>query len=243
MPGIGQTVAGGVLGTRNAVIATTPFGLSTIANYLEDDWGDNSLTSRSSTEDGVFVSPSVNVAGDMLIGRYRPEWNLPEAGSWNTGNGEIEYVSETSDLMVYRAALRVNVGQTIGSWKVDIKQVGSGSSPAFSIFGEYGGGSDDIRDASSNLFLGFMPKDGSEIRKYVGGSITLISSSTVSADENYHTRKINRDSYGNFEHFYDGTSQGTATDTFLPPVQVMGPLVYDSSDTTAYVYFDNLVVQ
>ncbi|MFB6244863.1 MAG: hypothetical protein ABEJ03_00790 [Candidatus Nanohaloarchaea archaeon] len=35
-------------------------GPAEITNYLEDDWGDNSLTSRSNTKDDLFAHPDAN---------------------------------------------------------------------------------------------------------------------------------------------------------------------------------------
>lgn len=209
-------------------------GLAEIANYLEDDWGDNSLTSRSSTEDGVFAHPDANEAGDMLIGRYRPDWNTVE-GSPSASSEELNFSGSNS----VADALLVSSNFTVGSFSFNFRQTNAGDPLRVWIFsssfnGYTRGGSGGIARPVDSYFVA---TEQSALSKDDSGSKTNLVTGTSISDTNNHSESVTRNSYGDFEFFVDSTSQGTATDTTFTESLFVG--VSSRSNVT----MDNLVIQ
>jgi len=64
---------------------------------------------------------------------------------------------------------------------------------------------------------------------------------THAEDTSWHTCKTTRDADGNFEVFFDGTSDGTATDTTTTSIDTIR-LTQPSASSNYDVHFDNLKV-
>lgn len=211
-------------------------GETEIANYLEDDWGDNALSSRTSTSDGVYAHPDANEAGDVLIGRYRPEWKIV-SGSSLVSSGELVWDDSDGDNFFYATPSSF----TVGSWQMDISISTSDSTDhgvaLYLISSEAAIGPSDAYSTcatDSSIY---------RLRKKDSGSTTTIISGSWSVDGAYHTSKTTRDSYGNWELFNDGVSEGTTTDTFLPETRY-AMIRFDESGTgTSTIKADNLVVK
>lgn len=200
--------------------------------YLEDDWGDDSLTSRSNASDGVFTHPTANEAGDVLIGRYRPEWTGNASATNNRlefpGDGATSYVETPTSLQT-------------GSWKFDgahLTENGGGDNIHFHpLYAGSNNNYDRLFGDSNHSTLNF--------RQLKAGTNTLIISATWNVDTNVHTEELTRDSYGNWESIHDGTSKGTATASWTPNISKSNLRITDrtggTDDDTKMV--DNLEVK
>lgn len=228
------------IGTGVEVVDTT---ISEITNFLEDDWGDNALTSRSSTSDGVFAHPGANEAGDVLIGRYRPEWTTAQGNVDVTGG-----VLEWSQSVDGRSEIRTSSKFTVGLWEVDFHYTTLGNSGDQVILGLM----DEVPDVNTSgepVSEGYQTNiadNGNYSLKELssGTSTDVISASWGggSGNTNSHTCKITRDEYGSFELFEDGSSKGTATNTDHTESTIL-LLFYHSSAGGSVVETDNLVVK
>lgn len=176
-------------------------GLEEISAYLEEDWGDDTLTGRSSTQEGVFAHPAANQAGDVLIGRYRPEW-IESAGSPSVYSGSLgvfggETVATTSD-------------HTVGDLHVSFDYGDADSGAAYFVPMASDPADASHNNVASNCYAGKI---------YAGGSYELVvvdggtESALVSATETVVTPGVTRDAFGAFELLNAGTSLGTAVDT------------------------------
>ena len=196
--------------TIDGVVAWTA-GEPTIANYLEDDWGDNSLSTRTNPADGVYASPSAIRAGDTLIGRYRPEWSVTN-GSPSATSGYLSLPG--NDTTPDR--LRTTSKWTTGTLQYDARQttLQSSSTTALIIM------SFIHQDPNNKIFSYFRDDSGTtqfrRLTKTVSGTGTELIKNDTTPDTNWHTTKITRSAYGDWEAFWDGVSYGTATDSFLP---------------------------
>lgn len=235
-------VEGQAITSGGRSIPLGPLGETEITNYLEDDWGDNALTSRSSTNDGVFAHPDANEAGDVLIGRYRPEWNTVTAG-FSVSGGVINWDGSSDD----DATIRTNSNFVIGSWEIDVHftTLGNGDDSvklSFINTTPNGGGSVNPDDGYQQMQL----DDGSHLlRRYDGGASTNIISSSWgggSGDTDNHTYKTTRDAYGDWEIFEDASSDGTATDTNYKKTAEVSLACFESGGGSV-VDIDNLVVK
>lgn len=203
-------------------------GIKEISNYLEDDFDDNSLTNRSNTDDGVYPAPDSNYAGDVLVGRYRPQWQKFDLPSEISATNGVLKINNTGNSPEVRTASQLN----FGSWKEDFK---SGSSSCsftncriqFRFIGSYKGDNLSHRaDVGTGEFV--VEKNG-----------TIVINGSWSVDTNTHTRRITRDVFGNTEQFLDGTSQGTSQVSLSGSSDYLAERV--SQDTS--VEIDNLVIQ
>lgn len=203
-----------------------------ITTYIEDDWGDGALTARTDATEGYFLHPSDAQigddveAGDVLKGVSRPEWDTD--GSPTVSSGALlihgtsgEYVRTPTDL-------------TVGSWSIDSRyhSTGNGTNSSLNV----------ILEDSSNWWKAFLREDSwqyAQLKKADAGTTTVVIDSTWAVDTNWHSRKATRDAYGNWELFFDGASQGTATDSFLPAAEV----IHITNGTGADASYDNLEVR
>jgi len=211
-----------------------PNGLTEIANYIEDDWGDNSLTNRSSTSDGVYAHPDANEAGDVLIGRYRPEWKVEGDPSVQVGSFTLDYNDE----------IRITSNLTVGEWKFD----GKLSSTVNSTSEDKREINFIFQDYNNRYFIGWetdtRTAEESFLRKTVSDSRSqLLDLADSLTDTNQHTVNVTRDSYNGLEVVVDGSSKGTITDSFLPTQNyfVFGNNSTDSN--TPAITYSNLVIQ
>lgn len=220
--------------TIDGVVAWTA-GLSEITNYIEDDWGDNSLTNRSSSADGVYATPDGNEAGDVLIGRYRPEWNVGGNGTATGDNGQLNTTGGSSTETVVETQSQL----TSGSWEWDISSGGTSSAGdaqmAFLCPDVTGSGT-----LVDNAYYALHDDtDALGLVRRQSGSSTIIIGLSSNWQNQTSTIKVTRDSYGAFEQFKNGSSLGTTTDTTFEESKIIHIRDSHAIDLT----WDNLVIQ
>lgn len=198
-----------------------------------DDWYDNKLTKR-----GHYRTPAGGMMGRTGFTPFlkRPEWTIEYSDP--AVSGGVLTLDGASG-----AATNDGVSTpstfTEGTWEWDAKASNTSGT-------RYLKNNFIYEDADNNLRVNFRPggTPGNEvdlIKTDAGVASTLITGSWT-ADTNWHTIKATRDTSGNFELFFDGVSQGTATDTFLPSISKILFFV-DLSGITAVDYdIDNLKV-
>lgn len=177
--------------------------------YISDDWDDNALTGRTNPETGAFPHPNDDKhAGDILVGMYRPEWTV-DGGTPSVTSGHLVIDSSGEELSTASEA-------NIGSWEHTFNwSTNDGSGEYRFTFlstvkrGVLAGNGDGYYVRCQN------PSGGSyDLQRSDAGTRSNVVTSTWAADTGViHSSRADRDPYGNFELFYDGTSQGTATDT------------------------------
>lgn len=217
--------------TSRPFISVQQVGLPDINNYLEDDFGDNALTSRTNTNDGVYAHPDANVAGDVFIGRYRPVWNNT-SGAVTAQNTRAEFSNGDSTIARINTPSSFNTGSW--EWAVEVTSApGTGGV-------ELGAFSDSLDLLAGNGIAINVTSNGNyNLLEVVSGNPdTFIDAPSISYGSEIVYR-LNRDSYGNFEVFTDGTSDGTATNTFTPEAIYSG--IQSRADVDVYV--NNLVIQ
>lgn len=175
-------------------------------NYIEDDWDDNALTSRSNPEKGLFYQYGDGGTGDLLKGVYRPRWEVT-TGTVNATNSELLLQGGTS------AQCRTQSILTVGSWQVDIEYQSGASAGTYICFlfeENFGTGT----RPNQGYYFKVSNSSQFDIRKNDNGTYsTVVSDSSDFNFTNLATCLVERDSYGNFEGFKDGSSIGTGNDT------------------------------
>lgn len=205
-------------------------------NYIEDDWGDNFLRGRNNLEKDIFYKYSNGGNGKLLKGVYRPKWKNKYGGS-SAANNQME-ISDSSN----------NGRQTVltpsiisfGLMKFDFSWTSSNG--GFTTF--------FIAEDISSDWIGNVTKSGGDslrLSKYQGSSRTDLISGADTNDGSWYTVENIRDSYGNLEMKVNGTSNGTANDSFLPNPRFLGfdsgKAYYGSNRPNSSVKVDNLVVR
>jgi hypothetical protein len=169
--------------------------------YLIDDFGDGTLTGRTDPITGKYVSP-VDGAADSL---YRPEWS--QLGSPSVSGGVLSLSAGDSTPQGVNLSTDVSVGEW--SFEFEFSSDPTASGLYYRI----------IRQDGNNQIRVEVFNDGNiKIQKVDGGTISTLISGTWGSDTSTHTLRATRDQRGNMELFLDGTSQGTATDSFLPSI-------------------------
>lgn len=181
--------------------------LEEIDTYIEDDWDDNALTNRTNSREGYFLHPSDDLlsgdfeAGDALKGVYRPDWRQVE-GSATVSGGLLRVPADTTAIISSPSEFNTGTFET-----------------TFSLGSAGSAGTLGLRFVATNnnntleVAINYAGPNYT-LRKQDGGTFTELTSSAKAPDSG--TAKVTRDSYGNFELFLDGVSEGVATDTFVP---------------------------
>lgn len=205
--------------------------LAEITNYLEDDWDDNSLTNRTNADSDVFAHPSSNEAGDVLIGRYRPEWTT-ENGSPTATNSRLEL--SDGDLLATKSE------QDTGEFSFDFQTNGDDTGGiSFSFIKQ----TTQYRNGKSSYtgYYNYIQGDGGtfSIARTDSGSFgtNVVETSWSGDNSSFHRSRVTRDSYGDFELFLDGTSKGTGTDSTYQTSRFLALYSGLAND----VYIDNMV--
>ena len=199
-----------------------------LTNYLEDDWDDNSLTGRTDPQKDVFYQYSTGGTGDLLKGVYRPRWET-ESGSPSASSG---YVAATNG--VVKTPSEVTVGEFTVEHRLT-QSIGDDFSDAFDFIAQNSGTYYRYYKADNTG----SPTPSARLDVSVGGSSTTLISWSWAHDTVFHTESVTRDSYGNFEAFEDGQSEGTVTDTQITESDMIILRMNHDFETQ----YDNLVVQ
>lgn len=168
--------------------------------YLVDDWGDSALTGRTNPVTGQYVSG----ADGKLRSFYRPEWTT-ENGSPSASGGSLVLPdgSET------RQSVERDTNFSVGEWTFQFERQSAASEGLLLLYIARESGQNEVRlDIEQGGAFELVEKDSD--------TVTTIISTTWPDDEQPHEVSVTRDSLGNWELFFDGTSQGTAASSFFP---------------------------
>ena len=229
-------------------LAPELLGLDDIENYIEDDWGDDSLTNRSNTSDGVYAAPSANKAGEVLIGRYRPEWNITFSApnsSVSVSNGEVSISQSDNDTSIITTPTQIHTGE----WSADIYVDGEGdeyTGADFAIIVETDGSSGRGSQLDNSVYISSRNTSGSlndSLIEQDNGAVTKLVDFGDNSDAGYDTYSVTRDSFGNYEAFRNGSSKGTTSSSYLPKPNYTSLMAAKSTNVSHTVKFDNLVIK
>lgn len=212
-------------------------------NYIEDDWADNSLTTRTGSEAGYFLHPSDKLqdedveAGTVLKGIYRPRWENV-SGSVDTSDSDVRASNSGSPKIVTPSDLEAGSVSFEWSWIA----IGSDADAFFGMmFSSYPQTGFDnfvsiyFRDSGSADPYGYS------LRIRENGADRFPIDSIWDGDKELHSSKLTRTTYGEYELFYDNTSVGTSTDTFKPENYEFA-LQWGDSNGGSEIKIDNLVI-
>jgi len=152
--------------------------------------------------------PAENLGANEFAQKFRPGWQT-DIGLIDVGGGAIGW-DEAKD---GDSRILCTPVQTTGTWELDFQFTTLGADgdhwPRFIICWQ---------DADNKvlLFVGDSQYEQFRLRKVDAGTGTDLLSPGWASDSAQHTSKVTRDADGNFEIFLDGSSKGTATDTFWP---------------------------
>lgn len=218
-------------------------------NYIEDDWDDNALTGRSASQKDVFYSFSDGGTGDLLKGVYRPYWNEIVTTDLNIQNGELEFTLNSND-GTESVNISTTTNLTVGEWSRDIKfasdstdNSNNGNISDFLFIS-----TDNNGRSSSNCLTMTVSNYSSnsnrwQLSKTDNGTTTELIGATPTPPTSYTTQRVTRDSYGNFELFRGGVSEGTTTDAFLPEPNYAIIACYDHEGSGVHIFMDNLLIK
>lgn len=227
-------------------------GLTEIQNYLEDDWNDNRLTDRewrsSDISQGVFAHPDANEAGNTLIGRYRPEWNRVDPTTHNIIDGEL-VIPGDKDSNENEEVIATPSNVMSGTYKFDFRGSPLPSEGGNALNLSFISDGYTLLNINNKVYINIRWTDGGSDYRLVkddSGTISDLISPGWTPDTNTHTSEFSRSSFGDYELFLDGVSQGTTTDTFDLNGQHCSIHYFDDSrtaiDNEPTMYVDNLVI-
>ena len=216
--------------------------LPEITNYIEDDWDDNALTNRTDSTEGYFLHPSDGLlsgdfeAGDALKGVYRPEWNT-NSGSPTATNGELQMFDGSSTPQAVLTPSRF----TTGYWEVNFKYNSSPSNGLGSRMTLFAQTQNAANDSLQDSYALQLYRGEIRLNRFDGGTENIIIQAVGAwgGGTTAYTEKAQRDSYGNFEIFIDGQSEGTVTDT----TYTEGSYHALGNGEDSRMDYDNLVIQ
>lgn len=166
--------------------------------YRVDDFGDNAATSgRSGTARTHYLNPTQGTR----IAKFRPYWT-EQGGSTSVSNQELTVGSSGG-------YITIPSGLETGSWEVHFKfdtAPASGELQTFLL----------RKDANNQWRVRIQSGGGLNLSSVQSGTNSTLVSSTWPVDTNPHTVRVERTRDGDWELFFDGASEGTATDTFVP---------------------------
>ena len=221
-----QTNSWGVQGIGQSV------GLDARSMFLEDDWEDNAVETRSNADDDVFAHPQSNEAGDMLIGRYRPSW-VVTGGSPTASSGQL-VLPDNSNGYQY---LHVPSDYQYGTARLDVYHRNHSEgrttlTPSHMYKPDQSANRNHDRGYSTSVDV----VDDKYLLRMSDGT-RLIESSGMNYGA-WVTWRKDVDPYGNWEVFQDGSSWGTTTDHNDFPVNALEL----SNRTDVQIDMDNLEV-
>lgn len=208
-----------------------------INNYIEDDWNDNSLTSRSASEKGYYYNYQDGGTGDLLKGVYRPRWESTGAGgSISSSNGYIQVARDGTSSVTKSASTPSAIIPTEISWELYLTGQSTNKMQSISIITD-----EEPRENMGNeVSCGFDSADPRALSIAENGVTRNILSTPTVASDTWHTARVTRSTYGEYEVFSNGSSVGTVTDSFTPNPGYIGVKTIHTNATTRA---DNLLVQ
>ncbi|TDA33200.1 MAG: hypothetical protein DSO04_01050 [Hadesarchaea archaeon] len=164
---------------------------------------------------------------------WRPEWKIVNGsatisgGTLNTPAAQRNTISTSLPFVPEGWEWRSkadSVGSAVSGRAVDVRII--------------------YQDDSNNYYQYWITDTtylGYRLLKIAGGttSSTVIDGGNWAWDTNWHTHRVTRTRAGLWELFYDGTSKGTATDTWLPSPREFR---WDMETNPVPLHFDNLKI-
>lgn len=206
--------------TNNLALGATHTGVFS-PFYAMDDFGDNNATS---TRSGVATTQYVNPTDGALTAEYRPQWTL-EGGSASAANQEMTVGSGGG-------YVSIPTTHTTGSWEIHFRFDTAPSSGELQTFLRRKDASNQWRVRTQDT--GSLLLDSDE-----GGTNSTLVSSSWPVDTNPHTIRAERTRDGDWELFFDGVSEGTAADTFVPDSSAIFGF-YNGCDTDVTIQHVNI---
>lgn len=206
--------------------------------YLKDDWGDNLLNSRSNDKNGGTY---VDDEGDTLTdARYRPEWTaVPDGITISASNGKMHIKGSTTNNnfpKVYTGS-SLDVGKATFDISLGGMTTDSYHANNLSLHWIW-------QDSSNWVRTQVSIKTGLSLQKNNAGTKTdmISNSSAVRGTTSVHTIDSILDTAEDVELILDGTSQGTATNAFVPAANRMHFAGFeDASGISTEFHIDNLL--
>lgn len=173
--------------------------------YFEDDWGDSTLTGRTGTDTGAY-----NDANAV----YRPEWTVETGLSASNQSLDIE----AGDSAMY-ADIDLNLNdKVVWEWTgidLSVMDTNNGDEVGFGLFAEQTQNRTTSGWANAyeeSYFVFIRPEDIRFVIRKVDDTVSEVLTTSANYTQN-NTIRVERDSSGTWEVFFDGTSLGTYTDT------------------------------
>jgi hypothetical protein len=187
---------------------------------VRDDWGDGRLLAREGATSGRYVDHPTQ----PISGYYRPTWRL-DIGSPSATTGAL--VLPAGDSTTQKVLTDGSI--TTGTFETTFAFSTTPSSGGLAIR--------PIQDASAGEFYEISVGGGGtvELKNFSSGSFDgTVASGSWSPDTSEHTVTATRDSSGNWELLFDGSSLGTGTATGLP-TEPDQPEIFNVADAGAEV--------
>jgi len=210
-----------VANTDNATRDLTGATNISLAEII-DDWADNKLTSR----DKQALSDSWAWTDEFyqLNDVFRPEWTT-ESGSPSASGGVL--VLTAGDTTVQQVSIPTTF--FAGAWEVEVQKQASGTTSLVNVLDWWAGGNEKYG-------LQWTNADNYKLQDIVDA--VAIISATHAEDTSWHTCKATRDSSSNWEIFFDGVSDGTATDSTTTSIDEFA----HRNGEDIEIHFDNLKI-
>lgn len=185
------------------------YAAGTIDVAIEDDFGDDS---GPQNRRGVVQGWYKNTPQDPIVGRFRPRWGIYSGSPSNSG-GELVFPDGSTTTQLIQTKSQFQTGE----WSMTFQATTTPTSGIL-VYGIMG--SEPVGASDSNVYYLNVGSDGAiNLTKFENGSyVGTVVSGSWTPDTAQHTVRVTRTAAGDWELFFDGTSQDTATDTFLPEV-------------------------
>jgi len=173
--------------------------------YL-DGVGDNKLTNRDSFAETGAADGVVIPSGSPFGPPERPEWTT-ETGSPSATNKELDFPDGSTTDQV----LSASTPMTAGTWDIEFQQ---GASPSSGIFRWF-----IIYESASNWIAveNTIGANREVLAKSEGGNFsTIVGNGSAYTGTSSREWKVTHDGSGNWEWFVNGSSVGTASESFVP---------------------------
>jgi len=179
-------------------------GEGLLNHYLYEDWQDDDFgQQRHEMRIGEYWDGTKY----PRYARFLPQWQN------NTGTDPISYdragVVTLPSNQGSRLGIETFTDFDTGTWDVSYRAESAPTSGQLDIILLY-------VDDNNQIRVSVIDGGTLELQKVDAGTVTTLISGTWPDDTAQNSVKVTRDSAGNWELFSNGTSQGTATDTFLP---------------------------
>jgi len=169
--------------------------------YL-DDVADNKLNNRDTYSTTGF--DGTEPASSTFSNPSRPEWSVDSGGPSASGEEIVLPAGDSTNQIISTPLSNDKL-----RWDFEFE---CQSTPSFGRLGIQ-----LLWESNNDVYQVDIQGNGTyRIQKREGGTGSVIIDGTWDGDAQRHTGAVEHDGNGNWELFYDGASQGTASDSYLP---------------------------